>query len=63
MYRGEGKCETRDKALLDKIHPKRINSLKEWMELVKYDSRRRDVLKGAADLRAAIAAMQAGAGK
>jgi hypothetical protein len=62
MYWGEGKCEARDKALLDKIHPKRISSLKEWTELVKYDGQRRSVLKGAADLKAAVAAMQAGAG-
>jgi hypothetical protein len=62
-YWGEGRCEVRDKALLNKIHPQRISSSREWMQIVGYDGQRKSVLKGAADLRAAVAAMQADDGK
>ncbi|KAK4553155.1 hypothetical protein LTR86_009685 [Recurvomyces mirabilis] len=52
-YWGEGVCENRDFALLDRIHPKRIKSLKGWMRLVGYDGQPKPVLKGVEDLRAA----------
>lgn len=48
---GEGWGEKRDWALLDKIHPQRIKSLKEWMEKNEYDGQPKAVLKGAEDLR------------
>jgi hypothetical protein len=51
QYWGEGFGATRDMALLDQIHPKRIRSLKEWMEQVGYDGKPRDVLKNLGDLR------------
>jgi len=51
LYWGEGWPERRDWALLDRIHPQRIKSLKEWMEKSKYDGQPKAVLKGAEDLR------------
>lgn len=48
---GEGWAEKRDWALLDKIHPQRIKSLKEWMGKNEYDGQPKAVLKGAEDLR------------
>lgn len=50
-YWGDGMPEVRDKALLDRIHPTRIKSLREWMEKVQYDGKPRDVLKNVEDLR------------
>jgi hypothetical protein len=61
-YWGEGKPEKRDFALLDRIHPKRIKSLEDWMRQVKYDGQPKAVLKGAEDLRRMAAEMQAAAG-
>ena len=51
LYWGEGLSEKRDWALLDKIHPQRIKSLKEWMEKNNYDGQPKSVLKGVEDLR------------
>lgn len=48
---GEGLPEKRNWALLDKIHPQRVKSLKEWMEKNSYDGQHKSVLKGADDLR------------
>ncbi|KAL4997390.1 hypothetical protein BDV10DRAFT_201847 [Aspergillus recurvatus] len=50
-YWSEGKGATRDMALLDRIHPSRIQSLEAWMRMKGYDGRRRSVLKGLEDLR------------
>ncbi|KAM0598551.1 hypothetical protein ACHAPH_003994 [Verticillium nonalfalfae] len=44
-YWGEGRTPLRDTAILDRIHPKRIRSLAEWMKHVSYDGNRRFVLK------------------
>ncbi|KAJ8062330.1 hypothetical protein OCU04_008878 [Sclerotinia nivalis] len=44
-YWGEGVTPPRDLAILDRIHPGRIKSLEEWMKLVKYDGKPRNVLK------------------
>ncbi|CRK47150.1 hypothetical protein BN1723_007375 [Verticillium longisporum] len=44
-YWGEGRTPLRDTAILDRIHPKRIRSLAEWMKHVGYDGNRRFVLK------------------
>lgn len=52
LFWGEGWPEKRNWALLDKIHPQRIKSLKEWMDKNKYDGQPKAVLKGAEDLRA-----------
>jgi hypothetical protein len=51
LYWGEGWAEKRDWAFLDKIHPQRIKSLKEWMEKNKYDGQPKAVLKGVEDLK------------
>jgi hypothetical protein len=51
LYLGEGWPEKRDWASLDKIHPQRIKSLKEWMEKNKYDGQPKAVLKGVEDLK------------
>jgi len=51
LYWGEGWPEKRDWASLDKIHPQRIKSLKEWMEKNKYDGQPKAVLKGVEDLK------------
>jgi len=51
LFWGEGWPGKRDWALLDRIHPQRIKSLKEWMEKNKYDGQPRTLLKGAEDLR------------
>lgn len=48
---GEGLGATRDLQKLTTIHPSRIKSLEEWMVKVHYDGKRKDVLKGAEDLR------------
>ncbi|SPN99711.1 related to nitrogen metabolic regulation protein nmr [Cephalotrichum gorgonifer] len=40
-YWGGGVSKPRDRALLDRIHPKRIKSLAEWMERVGYDGKKR----------------------
>jgi hypothetical protein len=45
LYWGEGLAEKRNWALLDKIHPQRIKSLKGWMEKNKYDGQPKAVLK------------------
>ncbi|KAI5367476.1 Putative NmrA-like domain, NAD(P)-binding domain superfamily [Septoria linicola] len=58
-YWGEGRAEKRDFALLDKIHPGRVKSLREWMEKYKYDGQPKSVLKGLKDLKDAKAAMEA----
>ena len=57
-YWGQGKPEKRDFALLDKIHPNRLKSLREWMERHNYDGQSRSILKGVKDLKDAAAAMQ-----
>jgi len=62
MFWGEGWPEKRDWALLDRIHPQRIKSLKDWMERNRYDGQPKAVLKGAEDLRRAAQA-QANANK
>jgi hypothetical protein len=59
-YWGEGVCERRDFALLDKIHPGRIKSLEEWMQKVGYDGKPRSVLKGIEDLKRAAAEVGSG---
>jgi hypothetical protein len=51
LYWGEGWAEKRDWVLLDKIHPRRVKSLKEWMEKHKYDGQPKAVLKGLEDVR------------
>lgn len=51
LYWGEGWPEKRNWALLDKIHPQRIKSLKEWMEKNNYDGQPKAVLKGVEDLK------------
>ncbi|KAL1798805.1 hypothetical protein ACET3X_002842 [Alternaria dauci] len=48
---GEGKVRPRDIQLLDRIHPKRIKSLEEWMRLVQYDGTQKSVLKNSEDRR------------
>ncbi|KAF2216835.1 hypothetical protein CERZMDRAFT_108750 [Cercospora zeae-maydis SCOH1-5] len=58
-YWGQGKPEKRDFALLDKIHPNRLKSLREWMERHNYDGKHKSVLKGIKDLKDAAAAIQA----
>ena len=60
-YWSESMPENRDWALLDRIHPNRIKSLKEWMETVGYDGMPSNLLKGVEDLRKAMQAMQEGA--
>lgn len=59
-YWGEGLPEKRNFALLDKIHPKRIKSLEEWMRRVNYDGTPKSVLKGIEDLKRAAAEMAKG---
>lgn len=59
-YWGRGRAEKRDFALLDRIHPNRIKSLREWMVKHNYDGLNRPVLKGLEDLKSSLAAMQAG---
>lgn len=44
-YWGGGITKPRDVAILDRIHPTRIKSLKDWMEKVGYSGHRRSVLK------------------
>jgi hypothetical protein len=51
QYWSEGIGATRDMELLDRIHPTRIRSLKEWMEKVGYDGKPKNVLKNLEDLR------------
>ena len=51
LYWGEGLAEKRNWALLDKIHPQRIKSLKDWMEKNNYDGQPKAVLKGVEDLK------------
>ncbi|GCB18977.1 NmrA-like family domain-containing protein 1 [Aspergillus awamori] len=57
-YWGEGRAEHRDFALLDRIHPHRIKSLGEWMNMVCYDGMPKSVLKGVEDLKRAAALMR-----
>jgi hypothetical protein len=57
-YWGEGRAERRDFTLLNRIHPGRIKSLGEWMKMAHYDGSRKNVLKGAEDLKRAAAMMQ-----
>jgi hypothetical protein len=52
LFWGEGKGADRNMALLDRIHPKRIKSVEEWMRLKQYDGKPKAVLKGVEDLRA-----------
>jgi len=56
-YWGGGYGQKRDFALLDRIHPNRIKSLADWMRKVEYDGKRKDILKGAEDLRRMAASM------
>ncbi|KZL84137.1 hypothetical protein CI238_02669 [Colletotrichum incanum] len=44
-YWGAGITPPRDIGILDRIHPGRVKSLEEWRKLVKYDGKRRKVLK------------------
>jgi hypothetical protein len=55
---GEGKGVRSDVSMLDRIHPKRIKSLEEWMRLKSYDGKRRSVLKGVEDLMAKVKEQQ-----
>lgn len=45
QYWGDGVTKPRDTTILDRIHPKRIKSLKAWIEKVGYDGKRHSVLK------------------
>ncbi|KNG44534.1 hypothetical protein TW65_08613 [Stemphylium lycopersici] len=47
---GHGMARPRDLQVLDRIHPKRIKSLEEWMRIVQYDGKPKSILKGAEDL-------------
>lgn len=53
-YWDSGLYEPRDFVLLDKIHPSRIRSLKDWMTRVQYDGQRKNILKGPEDLKRAV---------
>ncbi|KAH7129844.1 NmrA family protein [Dactylonectria estremocensis] len=44
-YWGDGITPQRDEAFLDRIHPKRIKSLADWMKHVGYNGKRQNVLK------------------
>ncbi|OJJ78045.1 hypothetical protein ASPBRDRAFT_167476 [Aspergillus brasiliensis CBS 101740] len=44
-YWGDGITKARDTTVLDKIHPRRIKSLKDWMKYVGYDGKQKNVLK------------------
>lgn len=44
-YWGDGITKPRDTALLDRIHPKRIKTLAEWMRHVGYNGKQKHVLK------------------
>ncbi|EHK99438.1 putative NmrA-like family domain-containing protein 1 [Glarea lozoyensis 74030] len=59
---GEGKAVKRDMEFLDRILPGRIKGLEEWMRKYEYDGRRKDVLKGAEDLRRGVQEMQENGG-
>jgi hypothetical protein len=48
-YWGGGISKPRDTATLDRIHPKRIKSVEEWMRHVGYDGKRKSVLKQVED--------------
>lgn len=48
---GEGIVGPRDMEFLDRIHPKRIRSLAEWMKKVGYDGEPKPVLKNLEDFR------------
>jgi hypothetical protein len=50
QYWSGGFGATRDMELLDRIHPTRICSLKEWMEKVGYDGKPMSVLKSLEDV-------------
>lgn len=58
---GEGKAESRDWRLLDRIHPIRVKSLAEWMRKVHYDGQPKSVLKGVEDLKKQALLFQHGA--
>ncbi|KAF2851227.1 NAD(P)-binding protein [Plenodomus tracheiphilus IPT5] len=62
-YWGQGRTQKRDFALLDKIHPNRIKSLREWMEKYHYDGTNKPIFKGLEDLREQMAASQAAENK
>ncbi|KAL2842110.1 hypothetical protein BJX68DRAFT_278457 [Aspergillus pseudodeflectus] len=49
-YWGGGITKARDTTVLDRIHPQRIKSLKDWMKYVDYDGKRKSVLKMVEDL-------------
>jgi hypothetical protein len=49
-YWGGGITKARDTTVLDRIHPRRIKSLKDWMVYVDYDGKRKSVLKMVEDL-------------
>jgi hypothetical protein len=44
-YWGDGITKSRDTTILDRIHPARIKSVRDWMEHVGYDGKPRGVLK------------------
>ncbi|KAM6516776.1 hypothetical protein FALCPG4_014949 [Fusarium falciforme] len=44
-YWGDGVTPPRDEAFLDRIHPKRIKSVADWMKHVGYNGKRQNVLK------------------
>ncbi|KAH6658682.1 NmrA family protein [Truncatella angustata] len=44
-YWGDGITHARDTTILDRIHPKRMKSVAEWMKHVGYDGKQRSVLK------------------
>lgn len=43
---------------MDRMYPKRLKSLEEWMRAVGYDGKSRSVLKNNEDLRESAAKMQ-----
>ena len=62
IYWGEGGITAvRDQDLMHKMHPKRIRSLREWMEKVGYDGKPRPILKSIEDLRRMAAAQESNA--
>lgn len=56
---GDGIVGPRDLKLLDRIHPGRIRSLKEWMVKTGYDGKPRPVLKNLEDSRSTVSSKSA----
>ena len=51
LFWSNGLGATRNFDLLDEINPTRIKSLEEWMRMVNYDGKPRNVVKGLEDFR------------